>query len=256
MRPAESIDEVIERLGEIVDESRAKPSRLGYFAALYRQVTVEIKDRIEAGFFDDAELIERLDVVFANRYLHAYEQHERGEEPTEVWAYAFRVATQFWPIVLQHLLLGMNAHINLDLGIATAEVAPPGDLERLHPDYDRVNEVLASLVGEVQQDLARVYPIFRWLNRFLGSAETTLIDFGLKQARDEAWSFAERLAPLDEEERAREIARQDQEALKIARAVRCPGFLLNCVLKIIRVGERLNIPRIIDLLATPSGRRA
>ena len=44
--PADTIDEVVERLTEIVEWSRAANSRLGYFAALYRKVTVKIREGI------------------------------------------------------------------------------------------------------------------------------------------------------------------------------------------------------------------
>ena len=63
-------------------------------------------------------------MVFANRYLAAYDAHRTGRTATRACAHSFVVAQQWWPIVLQHLLLGMNAHINLDLGIAAARVAP------------------------------------------------------------------------------------------------------------------------------------
>ena len=48
-------------------------------------------------------------------------------------------------------MIGMNAHINLDLGIAAATVAPtPAELEALHADFNRINDVLARLVRIVE----------------------------------------------------------------------------------------------------------
>jgi hypothetical protein len=41
------------------------------------------------------------------------------------------------PRVVQHVLLGMNAHINLDLGVAAAEVAPGPAIAGLRGDFDR-----------------------------------------------------------------------------------------------------------------------
>ena len=71
--PAETIDQVIEQLDDIIDWSIIRSSRLGYFAALYRKVTIKVKDGIRDGYFEDAERMERLDVIFANRYLEAFE---------------------------------------------------------------------------------------------------------------------------------------------------------------------------------------
>ena len=51
-KPASTIDEVIERLGEIIASARSERSRLGFFAALYRKVTVKVKEGIAAGKFE------------------------------------------------------------------------------------------------------------------------------------------------------------------------------------------------------------
>jgi Family of unknown function (DUF5995) len=59
--PAQSIDEVIARLTDIIDISRQEPGRLGYFAALYRKVTISIKQGILNGRFEDGARMEMLD---------------------------------------------------------------------------------------------------------------------------------------------------------------------------------------------------
>src|SRR5215813_5956024 len=43
--PAQSIDEVIARLTDIIDSSRKEPGRLGYFAALYRRYVSHLLKR-------------------------------------------------------------------------------------------------------------------------------------------------------------------------------------------------------------------
>ncbi len=68
-RRAETIDDVLEALREVIDESVAAGSRVGYFAALYRQVTVAVARGIDEGVFDDGERMSRLDAPFANRYI-------------------------------------------------------------------------------------------------------------------------------------------------------------------------------------------
>jgi Family of unknown function (DUF5995) len=80
--------------------------------------------------FDSPERMARLGVNFANRYLAAYEGYRSGGAGTQSWKFAMDAAQEWWPIVLQHLLLAMNAHINLDLGIAAAGTSPGGELRR------------------------------------------------------------------------------------------------------------------------------
>jgi len=53
--------------------------------------------------------------------LHPNVLQNTGQTPTESWVKAFDATEFWWLIVLQHLLMDMNAHINLDLGIAAAE---------------------------------------------------------------------------------------------------------------------------------------
>ena len=77
--PCQTIADVLVALDSIVDRSLAEASRFGYFAALYRGVTRRVKDGIAAGRFENGPRMERLDVVFALRYLDAYDGFRAGK---------------------------------------------------------------------------------------------------------------------------------------------------------------------------------
>ncbi|MEO8436583.1 MAG: DUF5995 family protein [Pyrinomonadaceae bacterium] len=51
--PAQTIDEVLAQLGEVIHRARQQSDRLGYFATLYRNVTLRVKEGIAAGLFED-----------------------------------------------------------------------------------------------------------------------------------------------------------------------------------------------------------
>jgi len=87
--PAQTIDEVIARLDAIIERAIVERDRLGFFAVLYRTVTAAVKEGIAAGRFQDGPRMERLDIVFANRYLHAFHLHRSGRAPTSSWRAAF-----------------------------------------------------------------------------------------------------------------------------------------------------------------------
>ena len=246
--PADTIDDVINQLTAIVEWSKESNSRMGYFAALYRKVTIRVKKGIEDGFFDDGPRMERLDVIFANRYIHACYQYQTGQKPTESWVRAFDATEDWWPIVLQHLLIGMNAHINLDLGIAAAETVPPEQLPNLKGDFEKINQVLADLVGGVKDELAEIWPILGIMNRYLGNVETAIINFSMEKARDAAWSFAEELSPLTGEQRNKAIEEKDEMFALFSNVIMQPGFTLSIVLKIVRLGERGTIRERIGIL--------
>lgn len=246
--PATTIDEVIAQLTAIIEWSKQNDSRVGYFAALYRKVTVQVKKGIADNFFDDGPRMERLDIIFANRYIHACYQYQTGQTPTQSWVRAFNETEHWWPIVLQHLLIGMNAHINLDLGIAAAETMPTGELASLKGDFDKINGVLAGLVGDVQKELAEIWPILGLLNSNLGSVETAIINFSMEKARDAAWSFAEKLSPLVEEQRRQAIIDKDEMIALFSLVISHPGYYASLITGIIRLGERGTTRQRIEIL--------
>ncbi|MXS84024.1 hypothetical protein ABD07_13115 [Nitrosomonas oligotropha] len=192
--------------------------------------------------------MERLDVIFANRYIRACYLRQTGQTPTQCWTRAFDATGQWWPIVLQHLLLGMNAHINLDLGIAAAETVPPGELQNLKGDFEKINQLLASLVGGVQDELAEIWPILGFSNRNLGNVETAIINFSMKKARDAAWSFAEKLSPLSEAQRKQAIVEKDVMMALFSNVISHPGFYGSLIIGIIRLGERGTTRQRIEIL--------
>jgi hypothetical protein len=250
-----TIDDVLADLDRIVDWSLDQRSRLGYFAALYRTVTREVKAKIGARFFDDDARMERLDVLFAGRYLTALDQFWRGERPTEPWQVAFEAAEHWQPLILQQLLAGINAHINLDLGIAAAEVAPGEKLPPLHDDFNRINSILFSLIDQVEDAIGSLSPwiaVLRWIG---GKAGDELVRFSLEIARDGAWRLAERLAPLapGDGEWQRAIAKRARSTAELGEEVLSPGPFLRWGLLLIRMRESNDVRRNIETLAaTPA----
>lgn len=192
----DSVQGVLDALDAVVDDALATGDRVGYFAAMYRQVTARVAEGIHTGFFDDAERMERLDVTFASRYLDALAAHRAGRRPTRSWDLAFEAATTSRPIILQHLLAGMNAHINLDLGIAAATTAPGPALPGLRRDFDRINEVLSLLVHRFESVVGDASPWIGLLERIGGRHDDEIVRFSIEMARTEAWRFAVELAPL------------------------------------------------------------
>lgn len=243
--PDRTIDEVIEELDRVVRTCRVEELRAGYFAALYRRVTVAVRDWIRAGRFEDGPRMERLDVLFADRYLAAW---RAGRPVTLSWRVAFDASEKWWPITLQHLLLGMNAHINLDLGIATARTARRGRIDELHADFLTINRVLASVVEEVQERLARVWPLLRLVDGVAGGADEAVIRFSLTRARDAAWLFATRLDRCDPSEWGIEIEAVDRFVSRLGHRIERPGRWLGPGLRFVRLGELRSTRGIIDLL--------
>ena len=141
--------------------------------------------------------MQRFDVIFATRYfdaLNGYFHPDKFVKPTRSWRLTFDAASRPEPIILQHMLAGVNAHIDLDLGIAAQTAAPRGNPAALHNDFNTVNAVLASQVSGVVGDLDELSPALAALYRVLSDNEIFLIDEAVKTLRDSAWRFATVLA--------------------------------------------------------------
>jgi hypothetical protein len=246
--PLQTIDEVIAALTNIVDECEQQNSRLGYFPAMYRKVTLQVGEGIRHGRFQDNGRMERLDVLFANRYIDAFQQYRAGQEPTRAWAVTFEMAEQPHLMVLQHLLLGMNAHINLDLGIAAAEVSRGQDLDSLEKDFHEINAVLAGLLDEVQDAVDESSPLFEIVD-FLGwRADEALANFSIQRARRSAWNKASELHQLPAGAWQERIDAYDREVADFARILCSPLKLANAIIQAISESEIQEPRRIIMAL--------
>lgn len=245
-----TIDQVIARLDTRIATARERGSPNGYFAALYRKVTVRIRDGVKQGEFEDNPRMERLDVTFANRYLAACEALDAGARPTAAWQVSFDAARAWPPIVLQHLLLGMNAHINLDLGIAAVETAPGQALPALRKDFDHINDILGSLLDGVKADLTAIWPALGVFDAALGTKEDAIANFSMQKARASAWQLAECLAATPAADHARVIHERDCVVATFGKVLWKPGVFAQIPALLVRATERGSVRRKIDLLAS------
>ncbi len=236
---------VIERLEGIIEECVARRDRLGYFAALYNRVTESVRAGIANGEFEDGPRMERLDVTFACRYLAAYDAYRAGELPSTAWLKAFEATQTDGYTVLQHLLAGMNAHINLDLGVAAARTCAGSELAGLRGDFDRINAVLAKLTPMVEQELDEDSPIFNALTKIAPKLELRLVGFSMDEARDAAWKFATELAPLRHLPQVSKMAARDADTALLAHAILGDGL----VVRLLREHESRDVARNIETLA-------
>jgi len=246
--PLHKIKDVISALDFIILVSEKNNDTSGYFAALYQKVTIKVQEGISAGIFEDGPRMEKLDVVFAKRYIDAYFAYQRREKVSSSWQKVFDLSPKYWPIVLQHLLMGMNAHINFDLGIAAAEISKGKQIHNLQSDFNKINDILASMVMEVQDNLATIWPKLKMILSRTGKADDFLIDFSMEMAREGAWKFACELAASAENSKNDLILIRDVKVADKTRIITSPGLIVNVIYAIIRLGEKGTVSEKIKLL--------
>ena len=243
-----SIDDVLEQMEAIIQRCINENSKLGFFAALYRNVTIEVKDRIKAGYFEDSPRMEILDVVFAQRYINAMQQFWDGKTASNCWMTAFNSAKISSPIILQHLMLGMNAHINFDLSIATAQVAPGQLLPKIKNDFDRIMYLLSDMIDEIEDRVEKVSPVFRAIDRIGGRGDEKFAGFAINKARELAWGTAEKLSKASPKEYNTVLFVHDKLVTTLANGIVKPSLLVKAGLKLIQAQESSDIPYIIKTL--------
>lgn len=245
---ASGFDDTIGALGTIVDDCARRGDRSGYFAALYLAVTETVCQRAGEGRFDDPARMESFVAGFAGRYTDAVAAWTAGRPVRRSWEVAFRAAGKWRPVILQHLLLGINAHINLDLGVSAAEARGADPLEAVRADFDAVNDVLGELVDGSQGAIGRLSPWFELIDRIGGSGDETFIRFSLQAARRQAWSVAVRLSGLTGPALDRAIDRVDETAARVGRAVEHPGVWASTILLPVRLRERAAPAAVMEAL--------
>lgn len=245
---AANIDEVLAQLAQVVATWKAQNNRLGYFAALYRQVTLEVKRGIVLGTFDDGPRMDRFDTAFGNRFFAALDAWQSGAQPPSCWRVAFELTTNRDTIILQHLLLGVNAHINLDLAVAAAAASAASPIEELSRDYDRINDIIVSVLGKVQAALDDVSPYLWLLDELGGRSDEAVLDFSIRTARAQAWNNALLLSRFDPAQDELLIGTMDRAATVLARLIARPAGILRPALEVIRHAENSNVAAVVERL--------
>jgi hypothetical protein len=173
---------------------------VGSFTHLYLAVTRGVQEQLAGVSFADPAFLARLDVVFANLFFTALEQHQHdpGTAPS-AWQPLFAARSRRGVAPLQFALAGMNAHINRDLPVAlvaTCRELGVG-LDRgspRHRDFERVNGLLAAVEMQIKQQYVTGWlrTVDRLLQRF-HRIDDVIAMWDIRRARDAAWINAQAL---------------------------------------------------------------
>jgi hypothetical protein len=245
-----TFDDVVGDLDRIVATCRDERSALGIFPAMYRTVTVTVGDGIDQGAFDQPERVRQMVTVFADLYIDAYDARRSGASPALAWALAFDVAERGRCSICQHLLLGMNAHINLDLGIATAAVSTVEDHDALRADFERVNDVLFALLDALQGAMGSVSPWMARLDRLGLGIDEALMRAGIARARSSAWDFSRELVRSDPARRPALVAERDVDARGFGRLLCARWSAFHAMNRVVALRECRDRQQVIDAMGS------
>ena len=247
------VDDVIKKVECVISWAMDTQSPLGYFAALYLRVTKSIRGAILANKFEDGLRMVEFDAEFAGRYLNAVIAHwDPVGKPTRVWQSGFKTRDGHKPLtILQYLLTAMNAHIDLDLAVVTAEIyrkSPDKSWESLHHDFIAVNTILATQIPGVLDAIDKVSPVFSTYRKLLYNNDIDFINTALCTFRDNAWGFARELVDAPTAEQAQLIHDRDAACFDFGSAYVHPVFPFGDMFDAIRAKESTDIRHNIEVL--------
>lgn len=165
----------------------------GVFTTAYLHITQSIGAAIEEDSFENTLWSQNYLICFANLYRKAILNYEKGnaELVPKSWRCAFDLAKNKDGFVIQHLLLGINAHINHDLTLALHQVKIDPNRVDKYKDHTDINIILEKATDGLKQSVAEKYaPILKRIDRGFGTLDDEITNFSIPKAREHAWSMA------------------------------------------------------------------
>jgi hypothetical protein len=189
--PDESIAEVLERMSATLASLEPDDHRRA-FLATYARTTHAVGDAVDDARFEDPEWVARWDVAFADLYLDALAADATDPaSPPRPWRIAFGAEPALHP--LQHVLLGINAHVNFDLPQALLAVINDADFDhpltmaRRRRDHERIDAVLSSRVAAEDAQLEAATGGRTLTDRLLQPLNRAASRRFLRESRQKVW---------------------------------------------------------------------
>ncbi len=220
---------VLQQMNEYVQQWEAANDRRSIFLGCYAMMTGNMLDALEASRFADDVWVAHLLQHFAEYYFNALTLYEAQQPETpSVWQLAHDAAQRDNVMTVQHLLIGVNAHINYDLIFAVAELLSPDwatfsaeQRAQRRADFDLVNAIIGETIDRVQDQILEARsPWLDVIDKLLGPVDEWLISEVISRWRDEVWQNAIRyVEALTPDERAALREHIEAEALQLGRTI-------------------------------------
>jgi hypothetical protein len=219
---ADQLEATLGRLDSRVEELRRSGDDRRVFLAVYATMTRAIHRGVADGRFVDPGWTADLTTRFAQLYFDADDAWADGDGRCPgAWRAAFAASGTPRVSVVEHALLGINAHIVFDLPVAVAATMnATGDvtggrlradtLVRRRHDYEVVNHILAETIRDAQAVLAGESRASAWLDALTLRLDEYVAELLLRASRTQGWHNALALA-VARDDREEEAVRQHLE---------------------------------------------
>ncbi len=219
-----SIDRgVVEKMLAIAGTFEMNKDNRTIFLYCYSMMTDNMLMAIEQNRFQDNVWVEQLLHRFADYYFDSLSCYDGGATTPKVWDEVYKAAATKHLHVLQHLLLGVNAHINYDLVLTLNDILSPewdhlseAKREMRYHDHCLVNSIIGQTIDKVQDDVVEKFsPSMQVIDTLMGRFDERILLKLISEWRESVWHHAcELLALKNEEDRAAYILEVENKVLK------------------------------------------
>jgi len=216
---------VVDRMMDLARQWEAQQDQRAIFLNCYALMTQNMHTALAEGRFQDPAWVATWLSRFADYYFDGLAAYERQDPATPaVWQLAHEATTRPQPHALQHLLLGVNAHINYDLTLTLAELLGStwptltnNQRQRIQQDFDQVNVIIKETTNQVQDEVLEQHDwLMAWVDVLSGPLDEWLTGWLITGWRDEVWREAMNMMACADAA-AQEQCRLNLEATSLAR---------------------------------------
>jgi hypothetical protein len=237
-----TLPDAVDGLARLEHALRERHDRRAIFTSAYLVITAALHEQIAAGGFSDCGWVGEYTVIFANLYRDALVDFERGhlEAVPQAWQIAFATCRDNRALLIQDLVLGINAHINYDLALALQAAGIDPQRDSRYRDHVAVNNILRVTTDRLQDQVCALYaPTLKLLDRAAGRVDELLANFSVIRARENAWRAAVGLAQArDADELASLRARLNHRSATLARLILSPNPFFPWLVRALRRAEQ------------------
>jgi Family of unknown function (DUF5995) len=237
LRPS-SAEEALRALDVVTEALFAEGDARAVFPDIYGIITRRVTESVmlgERGVFHEPRWISRLAGRFCERYLQTLRwSMDRRTQDASAWELAYAAVDSDGTLPLQHVLLGLSAHINFDLAMGIYRTIvefgafDAGSLRRYKHDHDVVNDLLRASIPEAFDHLVtrhrcegatllfnRAYVVAEW-------AAMRILSTWRARVWDDAMAM---LRARSAGERERIVEALERRSRRLARMLGLPGFM-------------------------------
>lgn len=217
---------VTEQMQNLIYSWKDSGDRREIFLSCYAMMTANMFSAIETSDFEDNPWVSSLLHRFAGYYFSALAAYDA--EPASapaVWQIAFNASHDPHIHVLQHLSLGVNAHINYDLVFALADLLAPewsgltaAQQNSRYRDHCHVNTIIYQTIDAVQDQVVELYDTgLELADKLMGPLDEWLTSRLITDWREQVWKNATHLV-RSQAESDRHVILQEVERRSLERA--------------------------------------